>query len=201
VVGAFQLRHFSEFGRRLRTGNGTFRFPCQNISRAIERALILPDVAGHTIDHRSDVFFLRGVVADGQDLLLGKIRYGAFDLRDEPEPADQAGAFDSPEFRRWLSRGHECLAFRLPFADKLLKQFVFFDRSGHFLAGGRILGRWFFCNSAHIFPFLLMVSPVRPVQRHDERPEMHRTPMCDFFGEVGASIRQKPNGTSFPRAG
>jgi hypothetical protein len=32
----------------------------------------------------------------------------------------------------------ECLAFRLPFADKLLKQFVFFDRSGHFLAGGRI---------------------------------------------------------------
>jgi hypothetical protein len=28
VVGAFQLRHFSEFGRRLRTGNGAFRFPC-----------------------------------------------------------------------------------------------------------------------------------------------------------------------------
>ena len=57
VVGAFQLRHFSEFGRRLRTGNGAFRFPCQNISRAIERALILPDVADHAIDHRSDAFF------------------------------------------------------------------------------------------------------------------------------------------------
>src|ERR1700731_5390631 len=61
VVGAFQLRHFSEFGRRLRTGNGAFRFPCQNISRDIERALILPEMAGHAIDHRSDVFFLRGV--------------------------------------------------------------------------------------------------------------------------------------------
>jgi hypothetical protein len=81
-------------------------------------------VAGHAIDHRSDVFFLRGVLADGQDLLVGKIRQGAFDLRDKPEPADQAGAFDSLEFRGWLSRGHECLAFRLPFADKLLKQFI-----------------------------------------------------------------------------
>ena len=28
VVGFFQLRHFSEFGRRLRTGNGAFRFSC-----------------------------------------------------------------------------------------------------------------------------------------------------------------------------
>jgi hypothetical protein len=26
-----------------------------------------------------------------------------------------------------------------------------------------------------------MVSPVRPVQRHDERPETHRTSTCDFF--------------------
>jgi hypothetical protein len=58
VVGAFQLRHFSKFGRRLRTGNGAFRFPGQNISRDIERAFKLPDVAGHAIDHRSDVFFL-----------------------------------------------------------------------------------------------------------------------------------------------
>jgi len=28
VIGAFQLRHFSESGRRLRTGNGAFCFPC-----------------------------------------------------------------------------------------------------------------------------------------------------------------------------
>ena len=159
-------------------------------SRDIEHALVLPDVAGHTIDHRSDVFFLRGVLADGQD--LGKIRQGAFDLRDEPEPADQAGAFDSLEFRRWLSRGHECLAFRLPFADKLLKQFVFFHRSGHFLASGRIQGGWFFGNSAHIFPFLIMVSPVRPVQRHDERPEAHRTSMCDFLAKLALAFVRSP---------
>ena len=73
MVGAFQLRHFSEFGRRLGTGDGTFRLPGQNISRDIERALELPDVAGHAIDQCPDVFFLRGVVPDGQDLLVGKI--------------------------------------------------------------------------------------------------------------------------------
>jgi hypothetical protein len=32
---------------------------------------------------------------------------------------------------------------------------VFFDRSGHFLAVGRMLGGWFFCNSAHIFSVLI----------------------------------------------
>jgi hypothetical protein len=79
-----------------------------------------------------------------------------------------------------------------------LKQFVFFDRSGHFFASGRILGGgWFFCNSAHIFPFLLMVSPVRPVQRHDERPETLRTPMCDFLAKLALASVRSPMGHHF----
>jgi hypothetical protein len=69
---------------------------------------------------------------------------------------------------------------------------VFLDRSGHFLAGGRILGGWSFCNSAHIFPFLLMASPVRPVQRHDERPEAHRTSMCDFLAKLALAFVRSP---------
>ena len=60
VVGAFQFRHFSEFGRRFRTGDGTFRLPGQNIFRGIGRALVLPDVAGHAIDQRPDVFWMGG---------------------------------------------------------------------------------------------------------------------------------------------
>ena len=65
-----------------------------------------------------------------------------FDLRNKPKAADHAGAFDAFEFRRRLPGGHECFAFRLPFPDKLFKQSVFFNRSGHFLAGRRILGGW-----------------------------------------------------------
>jgi hypothetical protein len=36
-----------------------------------------------------------------------------------------------------------------------LQQFVFFDRSGQFIASGGILGGWFFRNSAHIFSVLM----------------------------------------------
>ena len=38
--------------------------------------------------HGSDVLFLCGIVTDGQDLLVGKIRSRCFYFRDEPEPAD-----------------------------------------------------------------------------------------------------------------
>jgi hypothetical protein len=34
------------------------------------------------------------------------------------------------------------------------------------------------------FPILLMVSPVRPVQRHDERPEPRRTSGVRFSGNI-----------------
>ena len=57
---------------------------------------------------------------------------------------------------------------------------MFFHRSGHFLTGGRILGKWFFCNSVHIFLIFCVISPVRPVQRPDEQPEAHRISPCDF---------------------
>ena len=57
-------------------GLGTGLISCQveNISLAIERCVKLPDVAGHAINHCSNVFFLPGVIADGQDLLVWKIR-------------------------------------------------------------------------------------------------------------------------------
>ena len=148
MIGIFQFRHFSKFGRLFRIRDGPFCFPRQNISRGIECTFELPDVAGHAIDHRSNIFFLRRVVADSQDLFIRKIWHGALDLRNEPEAADHARAFDTFEFGRRLAGSHEGLAFGLPFTDELLQQSVFFDRSGHLLAG-RILGGCFFCSSAH----------------------------------------------------
>ena len=143
VVGAFQLRHFFELGRRFRIGNRALGFIGQDISSGIERALKPPEMAGHAIDHRSDVIFLRSVVADGQDLLVRKIGQGALDLRHEPEPAYHVGTLDALDFAGRLPRGHD-LAFGLPFADKLLQQLVFLTRSGHFLAGRGALGGSFF---------------------------------------------------------
>ena len=143
VVGAFQLRHFSELGRRLRIGNRALGFIGQDISSGIERALKPPEMAGHAIDHCSDVFFLRGIVADGQDLLVGKIRQGALDLRHEPEPAYHVGTLDTLNLAGRLPRGHD-LAFGFPLPDKLFQQLVFFARCGHFLAGSGALGGSFF---------------------------------------------------------
>ena len=127
----------------LRIGNRALGFIGQDISSGIERALEPPEMAGHAIDHRSDVIFLRSVVADGQDLLVRKIGQGALDLRHEPEPAYHVGTLDALDFAGRLPRGHD-LAFGLPFADKLLQQLVFLTRSGHFLAGRGALGGSFF---------------------------------------------------------
>ena len=77
-------------------------------------------------------------------------------MRHEPEAADHARAFDSFEFRWRLAGRHECFAFRLPFTGELLQESVFFNRPWHFLAG-RICGGWFFCSSAHIISFFLLV--------------------------------------------
>ena len=179
MIGTFQLRHLSKFGRIFRVRDRSFRFPSEDISRGIKCSFQLPDVAGHAIDHRSDVFFLRWIVAQGEDLLVGKIGHAALDLRNEPEAADHAGALDSFKLGRWLARRHECFAFRLPFTDELLQQSVFFNRPGHLLAGC-ILGEGFFCSSAHNF-FVLNDGSCSFVQRDDERLAVHRTSRRDFY--------------------
>ena len=116
------------------------------------------------------------------------------------KPADKTGAFDSLEFRGWLSRGHECLAFRIPFANKLLKQFVFFDRSGRFLAGGHcILGGWFYCNSADIFSVLItglarFQSSSKGARMTNGRRSTQDIDVRFFLAKLALSIRQNPNG-------